>query len=119
MKSILDNVERLNQSEETEPDTRPPGVLLVITYKGDEQELFYMTKEAAIKAVNRIWSRIGDEIPFDDEIPFCIALSNDEEMGIEERGCVGEQVEDFRGIVMIGEDVRAVRIVNPEELSKD
>ena len=109
--SILDSVEKINKDDEKLLEKKiPPGVLLVVTYKNNEQELFYVEKEVGKATIQAIWDALES-----GQIPFAVCINNDPQEDV----CIGDKIEDFRGILIIDENVRAVRLINPEDLPNE
>jgi len=111
-KNIFENIEKVsNQNSTPVPSIEEDaGLLLIITYKKDEQELFYMKREAAIKAVEEIHRRLNE-----NEIPSTIILHNKKQKN---KGLQIKQneVKEFRSIVVLRNDIRTVRLVDPNEI---
>lgn len=111
--NILDNVEKVESiSEELVKNKKEKNtsVLLAITYKDGQQELFSAEKEAAIEAVIEI-----DEILVEGNFPTHIVLNNKKVRN----DCVGENIQDFKGLIVIDETIRAVRLIDPEIFLKE
>lgn len=108
--SILDQVEKIGKiQQEKEKDKTPPGLLLAISYSSGENEYFYAKRKAAIETVIAI-----EEILMFGKFPKHIVINNNEDR----ENCVGEKVDDFRGIILIDENIRTVRLIDPEELAE-
>ncbi len=102
--NILKNTEKLIQTEKPEPllEIEDEGVLLILTFKNNEQELFYLERDQAIETAKRIKKILEEEA-----LPKTITISAENSI---------EDISKFKGILVIDDTLRTIRLINPEEI---
>jgi hypothetical protein len=113
-KNIFDNIEKLGKEEDTTTDIEnltekeKNGVLLIISYEGNEQEVFYMEKEPGIEAVKRMFELLKGPLPK------VVALQNN---SIQNTIDIDPgKIEDFRAIITLSKSIRSIRLLSPSEI---
>jgi hypothetical protein len=109
--NILSEIEKVdNQVKPIEEISKRDKLVLVVSYQGDEYESFELDREIAKATVTGIMKLMAKGA----KLPIIWFLHNKPTAtGSFE---IGEKVEDFKGIVRIDRDMRAIRLVDPKGL---
>ena len=112
--SFLDKVEKLGKIKSLEKDFTPAknksdlGLLMIVTFIDKEQDYFQISRETAVDVLETIFEKLEEE----DWGPIIFHNKQDRQ------GKFGnlEELKDFKGMLMIDETIRSVRVIDPNEL---